>query len=159
MFRTLSLPIDTDEDFDIVFDDLEEGDDEFELVVSIEENQLENIESLITPIDEHKDSFTLFCEVSKTPEDKVLKILDRYKYCLQSDNKLDLKLENKTVVGKELYFNNLPILYSSSAWDEKQMRNYIEQAAKINTKTILICKYAEAETLNKIRVISEILGF
>ena len=72
MFRTLSLPIDTDEDFDIVFDDLEEGDDEFELVVSIEENQLENIESLITPIDEHKDSFTLFCEVSKTPEDKVL---------------------------------------------------------------------------------------
>jgi len=44
-------------------------------------------------------------------------------------------------------------------WDAKQMRAYLEEASSLNTKTLLICKFAESETLNKVRIIAELLGF
>ncbi len=70
-----------------------------------------------------------------------------------------LDLTAAVVVGKHLSFNQYPVLYSSEVWDEKQMRAYLEEASSLNTKTLLICKFAESETLNKVRIIAELLGF
>ena len=58
-----------------------------------------------------------------------------------------------------LFFNQYPVLYTSEAWDEKQMSAYLQQASNTNTKTILICQFAESETLNKMRIIAELLGY
>ena len=44
-------------------------------------------------------------------------------------------------------------------WDEKRMREYLEQISVTSQKTVLICKFAESEKLNKIRIVAEILGF
>jgi hypothetical protein len=51
------------------------------------------------------------------------------------------------------------VLYSAQVWDEKQIRTYRESIVDVNTKTVLICKFAERETLDKIRIIAELLGF
>jgi len=63
------------------------------------------------------------------------------------------------VNAQTLSFNQYPVLYSSEIWNEKQMRAYLEEVSSINTKTILICKFAESAALNKIRIIAELLGF
>jgi hypothetical protein len=44
------------------------------------------------------------------------------------------------------------VLYSAQVWDEKQIRTYLEGIVNINTKTVLICKFAEREALDKIRM-------
>jgi len=162
MFKALSLPIDGDEDLDLIFEELEESDEEFELILSIDQAQLLDIDtlrSLLDSVADYKDQFILFCELDKTPNSEVMALLKPYQISLQSPGKLSLDLKHKQVSTKFLYFTHLPVLYVSSAWSEKEMRAYIEQVASINTKTILICKYAESETLNKMRIITEILGY
>jgi hypothetical protein len=162
LFKALSLPIDTDEDLELIFEELSGSDDEFELVLSIEQKQLMNVKQLtllLSSVSEYKDQFTLFCEIDHAPSTEIMNLLSDYQLCFQTDKKLKLKLTEKLAVGQTLYFNHLPVFYSSEVWDEKQIRVYLEDAASINTKTILICKYAESETLNKVRIIAELLGF
>ncbi len=162
LFRALSLPIDTDEDFDSIFEEMDDVEQEFELVISIEADDLSDSKKLLkrlSGIANNKDSYTLFCELDEKPDDQVMKILSDYDFCLQSANELNIDSKHKTALDKHLHFNNLPVFYFSKSWDEKQIRSYLEQMSAINTKTILICKYAESETLNKIRIISELLGF
>jgi hypothetical protein len=89
----------------------------------------------------------------------VMGLLEGYRVCFQSSKSLKLGLKEALVNGQYLSFNQNPVLFSSEVWDEKQMRAYIEKVAGINARTILICKYAESETLNKIRIIAELLGF
>ncbi len=163
MFKSLSLPIDTDEDLDQIFEELEDFEDEFELVVSIEQEQLldENeLNKLLKIVSDYKDQFTLFCEIDKQPNSKIMNALQGYQLCFQSYEELKFDLKNKKSVSNQLYFNNLPVYSSSSvAWDDKQIKSYLEEASSINTRTVLICKYTESETLNKIRIIAELLGF
>ncbi len=162
MFKTLSLPIDGDEDLDLIFEELEDSEEEFELVLSIDQAQMLDVnilKKLLSSVSEYKDQFVLFCELDETPNSEVMTLLKSYKISVQSSQALSLDLTHKQVSSKFLYYTHMPVLYVSSAWSEKEMRAYIEQVASINTKTILICKYAESETLNKMRVISEILGY
>lgn len=162
MFRTLLLPIDTEEDLDTVFEDLEEVEGDFELVLSIQAEQLLNattLASLLRSVAEYREQFILFCELDQLPDQAILQQLSGYRLCFQSSNTLDLTMDHQSVADYQLYYNDLPVLYSSNPWNETQMREYLERAAQINQKTILICKYAEAETLSKMRVISEVLGF
>lgn len=162
MFRTLLLPIDTEEDLDMVFEDLEEVEGDFELVLSIQADQLldaATLASLLRSVADYKDQFILFCELDQLPDEAILQQLSGYRLCFQSTKPLDLALDHQSVADYQLYYNDLPVLYSSNPWNETQMRAYLERAAQINQKTILICKYAEAETLSKMRVISEVLGF
>ncbi len=162
MFRTLLLPIDTEEDLDMVFEDLEEVEGDFELVLSIQADQLldaATLASLLRSVADYKDQFILFCELDQLPDEAILQQLSGYRLCFQSTKSLDLALDHQSVADYQLYYNDLPVLYSSNPWNETQMRAYLERAAQINQKTILICKYAEAETLSKMRVISEVLGF
>ncbi len=162
MFKSLSLPIDTDEDLDQIFEELESFEDEFELVLSIEQEQLldENeLNKLLKIVSDYKDQFTLFCEIDKQPNSKIMNALQGYQLCFQSYEELKFDLKNKKSASNQLYFNNLPVFYSSVAWDDKQIKSYLEEASGINTRTVLICKYAESETLNKIRIIAELLGF
>ena len=162
MFQTLSLPIDTDEDLDQIFEDIESTDEEFELVLSIKQAQLLDIEQLqllLKNVAPYKTKFILFCELTQKPSAKVMTTLSGYQLCFQSLESLGLELKETQVNEKILGFNHYPVLYSSEAWNEKQMRAYLEEVSSINTKTILICKYAESEALNKIRIIADLLGF
>jgi hypothetical protein len=68
-------------------------------------------------------------------------------------------LSKAQIKDRYLAFNQKPILYSDEVWNEKQMRSYLEEASSINTKTILICKFAESSALDKIRIIAELLGY
>ena len=86
-------------------------------------------------------------------------LLEGYQVCFQSSKSLNLGLQEAQVVDKTLSFNQYPVLYSAEVLDEKQIRTYLEQVSRINTKTLLICKFAESEALNKIRIIAELLGF
>ncbi len=162
LFKALSLPIDSEEDLDAIFEELEESDEVFELVLSIEESQLldaTQLISLLKSVEQYQSQFMLFCELTQQPDDKVMSLLKGYQVSFQSDQVLNFDLNTASATGKQLYFNKIPVFYASSAWDEKQIRVYLEDASSVNARSILICKYAEAEVLNKIRVIAEILGF
>ncbi len=161
IFKTLSLPIDTDEDLELIFSNIE-NDDDFVLVLTIECSQLMDKTTLKKNLSEVKDylrHFILFCEVDKAPSKDVMKLLLDYKVCLQSSKILKLDLQEVQVSGVTLSFNKYPVLYSAQMWNERQMRTYIESVVKIDTKTILICKFAEREALNKMRIIAELLGY
>ncbi|WXU00277.1 MAG: hypothetical protein Ctma_0990 [Catillopecten margaritatus gill symbiont] len=163
IFKTLSLEIDTNEDLEQIFEDIQEDEEgEFTLVLTIEESQLTDIAvltKLLSTVQVYAADFILFCEVAETPSKAVMDMLSGYKICFQSSMVLKLDLQEVKVAESLLSFNQYPVLYSSQAWDEKQMRNYLEGIANVNTKTILICKFAERETLDKIRIIAELLGY
>ncbi|MDG2354268.1 MAG: hypothetical protein P8L86_05585 [Gammaproteobacteria bacterium] len=162
MFKTLSLSIDTDEDLDQIFEDIEETNEEFELVLSIEQSQLFDIKQLsrlLRSVADYRQYFTLFCEVDAAPDKVVMDLLVDYQLCFQSVKPLKLGLKEAKVNAQTLSFNQYPVLYSSEIWNEKQMRAYLEEVSSVNTKTILICKFAESAALNKIRIIADLLGF
>ncbi|HIB27949.1 MAG TPA: hypothetical protein EYO25_04990 [Candidatus Thioglobus sp.] len=162
LFKTLSLPIDTQEDLDSIFEELEDSDEEFELVLSISSKQLasaSDLANLLDSVSEYRSLFVLFCELKHQLDADVIALLKDYRVAFQSDQSYKLDYQSQEVVGKYLYYSHIPVLYTTSSWDEKQMRAYVEQAAAINTRTILICKHAESGALNKIRIIAEILGF
>lgn len=163
IFKTLSLPIDTDEDLEQIFSDIEEDEEgEFVLVLTIEYSQFIDtaiLKDYLSGVQEYAENFVLFCEVEKAPSKEVMSLLSNYKICLQSSKTLKLDLQEVQVSDVTLSFNQYPVLYSAQIWDEKQMRAYLEGIANINTKTILICKFAEREALDKVRVVSELLGF
>lgn len=163
LFKTLSLPIDTDEDLEQIFDDIrEDEEDEFLLVLTIEESQLTDeatLKALLNDVQDYADDFILFCEVNETPSEAIMTLLSDHKVCFQSKKTLKLKLQTVQVSGLTLSFNQYPVLYSAQEWDEKQMRCYLEGIHNVNTKTILICKFAEREALDKIRIIAELLGY
>ncbi|CAC9602050.1 hypothetical protein [uncultured Gammaproteobacteria bacterium] len=162
LFKTLSLPIDTQEDLDSIFEELQDSDEEFELVLSIDDKQLTNAKTLaglLDPVSEYRSMFVLFCELNQQLNTDVMALLKGYRVAFQSDELFKMDYQTKQVAGKHLYYSHIPVLYTSSIWNEKQMRTYVEQAAVINARSILICKNAESEALNKIRVIAEILGF
>lgn len=162
LFKTLSLSIDTDEDLDQIFEDIEESGEEFELVLTIEQSQLTDVEqltALLSTVKDYQQHFTLFCEINKAPSKLVMALLLDYKICFQSATSFNLDLKEAKVVGRTLNFNHCPVLYSDKVWNEKQMRTYLEEAACVNTKTILICKFAESSALDKIRIIAELLGY
>jgi hypothetical protein len=162
MFRALSLPVDSDDDLYQIFEELDESEEEFELVLSIDKKQLNNNKSLskiLLPLSEHKENFTLYCEIEEEPSAEIMSALSGYNLCLHSIKKLNIKLTEANAIGQYLYFNHVPVFYSTVIWDEKKIRSCLEQISEINTKTILICKHAESETLNRIRIISELLGF
>jgi hypothetical protein len=162
LFKTLSLSIDTDEDLDQIFEEIEDTEEEFELVLSIEQAQLtdtQQLETLLSEVADYQQYFTLFCELDQAPKPEVMALLKGYRICFQSTKALTLDLTAAVVMGKHLSFNQYPVLYSSEVWDEKQMRAYLEEASSVNTKTLLICKFAESEVLNKVRIIAELLGF
>jgi hypothetical protein len=162
LFKTLSLPIDTNEDLDQIFEEIEDTKEEFELVLSIEQVQLtdtQQLATLLSRVADYQQYFTLFCELDQIPKPEVMDLLKNYRICFQSTKALALNLTVAVVMGKYLSFNQYPVLYSSEVWDEKQMRTYLEEASSVNAKTLLICKFAESEALNKIRIIAELLGF
>ena len=161
-FKALCLPIDTKEDLESIFEELEDSDEEFELALSVSSKLINNdkeLAALLGAIESYKSLFVLFCELEQLPSDKVMSLFKGFQVSFQSDNQLKLELPVKEVAGKHLHFNHIPVLYTQDSWNEKQMRDYIQQAAVINERTILICQNAESESLNKVRVIAEILGF
>lgn len=169
LFKALSLPIDTDEDLEQIFEsiqdskeDLEDDLEEFKLILSIQSSQLTQIKqlkSLLATIADYQQHFILFCEVVKPPTPEIMRLLKGYKICFQSSKALKLNLKEVLVSGQYLSFNQYPVLYASEVWDEKQIRTYLETVSNIKTKTILICQFAESETLNKVRIISQLLGY
>jgi hypothetical protein len=162
MFKALSLQIDSNDDLDQIFEEIEESEEEFELILSIDQEQLNNIEklnSILKTVTDYKDNFTLYCEVEFSPSEEVMSTLSGYNLCLQSLNSLDIGLTKVSVIDQYIYFNHVPVFYSSVIWDEKKIRSCLEQISTIDTRTVLICKNAESETLNRIRIISELLGF
>lgn len=163
IFKTLSLPIDTDEDLEQIFSDIKEDEeDKFILVLTIEYSQLIDTKTLkqhLSDVADYSQHFILFCEVKQAPNKETIALLSNYTICFQSYKALKLDLQEVQVLDVTLSFNQYPVLYSAQIWDEKQMRNYLESVANINTKTILICKFAEREALDKIRIVSELLGY
>jgi hypothetical protein len=171
LFKALSLPVDTEEDLELIFEELEDstpqegdekGDEEFELVLTVTPQQLLDtnaLSALLGSVAPYRSLFILSCELDQQPSDEVMSLLDTYRVSFQSHNQLQLALNNKQVMGQYLYYTDLPVFHIQGDGDERQMRAKIEGLAKINTQTLLICKDAESEALDKIRTIAEILGY
>ncbi|MDB3870308.1 hypothetical protein N9351_05575 [Candidatus Thioglobus sp.] len=162
LFKALSLPIDTEEDLELIFEEIEDSDEVFELVLTIESHQLLDINTLsalLSAVEPYQSLFILSCELEQQPSAKVMALLDNYRVSFQSDAQYDLSLNNKQAMGQYLYYSHLPVFSMQGSGDDKKMRANIEKIAEINTRTILICKSAESEALHKIRVIAEILGY
>lgn len=161
-FNALSLPIDSDEDLLQIIEEIEDSDEEFELIISVAIEKLQDIKilsSILLPLSNYKESFTLYCEIDKDPSKEVMEILINYNFCFKSIKPLGIKSKKATAAGQHLYFNNIPVFYSVAIWDEKKIRLCLEEISEINTRTVLICKDTESESLNKIRIIAELLGF
>ncbi|MEJ6660531.1 MAG: hypothetical protein QNL23_05685 [Candidatus Thioglobus sp.] len=162
LFKALSLPIDTKEDLELIFEELEDSDEEFELVLTIEPHQLLDIKTLSTllsVVEPYQSWFILSCELDQQPSAEVMALLGAYRVSFQSDTQYDLSLNNKQAMGQYLYYSHIPVFSMQGSGDDRQMRANIEKIAEINARTILICKDAESEALHKIRVIAEILGY
>ncbi len=163
IFKALSLPIDTQEDLEQIFSDIEEDEAQsFTLVLTIERSQLTNpttLSKLLNEVQGYSKQFVLFCDIDQAPSQEIMALLSGYQLCFQSSSRLKLDLQEVQVSGVRLSFNQYPVLYSAQVWDEKQIRSYLENIAHINTKTVLICQFAERETLDKVRIIAELLGF
>ena len=162
MFKALSLPIDSDEDLLQIFVELEESDEEFELILSIDIekfNDRKKLSTILLSLSEHKEHFTIYCEIEEEPSKEFMSALIGYNYCLKLLKPLDIKTNKVFAVNQHLYFNYVPVFYSAVVWDEKKIRSCLEEISEINSRTVLICKDAESETLNRIRIISELLGF
>lgn len=165
LFKTLSLPIDGHEDLEQIFAELadSDADDEpFELILTIAEADLlshKKLAEVLSPFNDYQAKFTLFAVINHPPPESILGLLDGHHLCFQSPKPLKIKLKHKQVIGQNIYFNQLPVFYSAMMLDETQIRDYLTQIATINTKTALICKFAESETLLKVRTIAELLGF
>jgi len=162
LFKALSLPINTKEDLELIFEELEDSDEEFELVLTIEPHQLLDIKTLSTllsVVEPYQSWFILSCELDQQPSAEVMTLLGPYRVSFQSDTQYDLSLNNKQAMGKYLYYSHLPVFSMQGSGDDRQMRANIEKIAEINARIILICKGAESEALHKIRVIAEILGY
>ena len=161
LFKALLLAIDTDEDLEQIFEEMQDLED-FKLVLSIQQSQLADVKQLallLNGVADYQQHFTLFCEIDKAPTKATMQLLKGYQLCFQSAKALKLELKKVLVSQQYLFFNQYPVLYTSESWDEKQMSAYLQQASNTNTKTILICRFAESETLNKMRIIAELLGY
>jgi len=164
-FKALALPIDTEEDFEQIFEDLEADDSDvgdFELIITILEEHLEDVnhfEKLIKPFSGHESQIIFQLLVDSQPSSKIMSLLDNFRVSIQSKNKLKTSLKEVNILENYLYFDEVPVFYSDMAWDEKRMREYLEQISVTSQKTVLICKFAESETLYKIRIVADILGF
>jgi hypothetical protein len=161
-FKALCLPIDTTEDLVLIFEELEDTEEEFELVLSITTNQLTDVvvlKSLLATVADYQKYFILFCELEQAPNDEIMLLLKDYQCSFQSNKKFKFGFDNQLIAEKYLYYNHIPVLYTQNSLSDKQTRAYIEQVSIINMRTILICKNFESKALNKVRVIAEILGF
>lgn len=145
--------------FDKVFNELEDFEGDFEVVIGIKKSQINNIKKLIKPVEKYKSKFVLFCQIDNILNNEMMNFLNNYNVCLYSKKELQTNLKYKKVSGQNIYFNNTPIVFLSKQLDEKKIREFLENTAKINTKTIFICKNNTSENLDKIKIISEILGF
>lgn len=162
LFKTLSLPINTDEDLEQIFEECRDNEEEFELVLSLTPAQLANAKQLkktLSPHHSERTQFTLFSLLTAPPSKAVMSALKAYQFCFQSPRPLGLGLKEIHLPNQILSFNHTPVLYANELEDELQIRHYLEQISITGTKTLLIFQFAQKDTLNKIRIISELLGF
>ncbi|MCH9645133.1 MAG: hypothetical protein K0U08_00580 [Proteobacteria bacterium] len=162
LFKALSLPIDSEEDFELIFEELEDSDEEFELVLTIQPQQLldvKTLRNLLSSVELYQSLFTLSVELDQAPSAEVMALLTGYRLSFQSTVKYKSELTTAEAMGQYLYYTHLPVFHLQGDGDDKQMRANIEKIAKINTRTVLICNDAESDALNKLRTIAEILGY
>ena len=161
LFKALSLPIDTSEDLELIFEELADSDEVFELVLTIKPQQLldiKTLQALLAPVESSRALFILSAELDQAPSAEVMALLAGYRLSFRSTTKYELSLESKQAMGQYLYYTHLPVFHLQGDGDDKQMRVNVEKIAKINTRTVLICNDAESDALNKLRTIAEILG-
>ena len=161
LFKALSLPIDTSEDLELIFEELADSDEEFELVLTIKPQQLLDIkalQALLAPVEASQALFILSAELGQAPSAEIMALLEGYRLSFRSTTKYELSLKSKQVMSQYLYYTHLPVFHLQGDGDDRQMRVNVEKIAKINTRTVLICNDAESDALNKLRTIAEILG-
>ena len=161
LFKALSLPIDSEEDLELIFEELADSDEEFELVLTIKPQQLLDIkmlQALLSPVESSRALFILSAELDQAPSAKVMDLLAGYPLSFQSTVKYESKLKSAEAMSQYLYYTHLPVFHLQGDGDDKRMRANVEKVAKINMRTVLICNQAESDTLHKLRTISEILG-
>lgn len=161
LFKALSLPIDSEEDLELIFEEIEDSDEEFELVLTIQPQQLldvKTLRNLLSSVESYQALFTLSVELDQAPSAKVMDLLAGYQLSLQSTIQYESKLKSAEAMGQYLYYTHLPVFHLQGDGDDKRMRANVEKVAKINTRTVLICNQAESDTLHKLRTIAEILG-
>jgi len=161
LFKALSLPIDSEEDLELIFEELADSDEEFELVLTIKPQQLLDIkmlQALLSPVESSRALFILSAELDQAPSAKVMDLLAGYQLSFQSTVKYESKLKSAEAMSQYLYYTHLPVFHLQGDGDDKRMRANVEKVAKINMRTVLICNQAESDTLHKLRTISEILG-
>lgn len=161
-FKALSLPIDSTQDLPQILAELEHDDEEFALVLSISYAQLTDtgqLSALLSKVADYQLCFILFCQVDAAPKHSVMDLLAGYRFCFQSKHLLKLDLKHARINEKYFAFNQYPILICDEVFNELQTRIYLQKIADINHKSILIFTSTGSETLQKTRVISELLGF
>lgn len=161
LFKALSLPIDTSEDLELIFEELADSDEEFELVLTIKPQQLldiKTLQALLNPVESSRALFILSAKLDQAPSAEVMTLLGGYRLSFQSTTEYELNLKSKQAMGQYLYYTHLPVFHLQGDGDEKQMRTNVEKISKTDTRTVLICNDAESDALNKIRTIAEILG-
>lgn len=162
LFKALSLPIDSEEDLELIFEELEDSDEEFELVLTIQPEQLLDVQTLrklLSTVELYQTLFTLSVELDQPPSNEVMNLLSNYRLSFQSTIQYESKLKSAKAMGRYLYYTHQPVFHLQGDGDDKKMRANIEKISKINTRTVLICNQAERDTLDKLRTIAEILGY
>ena len=139
----LSLNCDSSADLEEVLGDI---DDNFKLVINVD-NTL-NLQKLLKAFYQYRDKFILFA----TNVDA--KLLDGFQFCIKSDK----KIKNCKNID-DLYFNTDAVIFVDRPDGERNIRNLLEKVAKHQENIVLIQNNTDSETLEKTKVISELLGY
>ena len=158
-FNALLLPMDSNEDIEGIFEELEER---FQLIFEVKSSDLLDDTKLktILLLAKNLDNISFWLEVSKKPNQKILKLLADYQVSIQSKTPLKIaNYQHYLVNDHHIYCNTHPIIVSALSLSDSEIRIFLEDIAKTKQKTVIICRSAEGSNLEKARLISDMMGY
>lgn len=161
MFNALLLPLETAEDIESI---LEELDENFWLVFEIKPEQPQNSERLneVLALITKGQNIVFWLKVTAVPHQQTLDLLHNRAVAFQSKKPiqgLPADYKHHYVNQVHIYYNHTPVIVSSLLLSDEQISKFLKDIVKTKQKTIIICRSAESTSLEKVRLIANMLGY
>lgn len=160
-FNSVLLPLDTTEDIESI---LEELGDDFYLVFEVSDHTLtqpQQLEEVLALTQGHHNIIFWF-KITKKPNTQLLTLFKGQSVVFQSQSNIagmPKDYQHHQLANQFIYYNKTPVLVSSLALSDKEIRQFIESLTSINQKIVLICRSAEGTHLEKAKLIAQMLGY
>lgn len=157
-FNALLLPVDTKEDIEGIFEEL---DDKFQLVFEVSAGDIKSKKlTHILELAKGKDNIMFWMSTDTKPNIEAIKLFKNYQLTIQSNKVLKIaKFQEYYIHNVYLYSKHCPVVVSSLSLSDSDIKNFLTSIANTKQKTIIICRSAEGGNLERARLISEMMGY